>query len=140
MPTNAPAANEGATVNPLPPSATNWTWQVDWPFDAPLPEHEWLDLGNGQILFLHYDKPVSEPDKKLIYFGLGIRGRFCAGEEPGPAFVHFHRLNAPNPDAGHGGPPGAEGYWLTHVSVEDMAVDFEFMPTTAPPCGTVPGS
>ncbi len=148
MPTRPPAANQGSQLRPLPASATGWKWRVDWPFDAPLPEHEWLDLGNNEILFLHYDKPVSAPDKKLLYVGLGIRGRFCAGEEPGPAFVHFHRLNAPNPDAGHGGPPGAEGYWLTHVAVNDMTmdgrqvkagVDFQFMPTRAPQCGSAGG-
>ncbi|MDA1349712.1 MAG: hypothetical protein O3A47_12750, partial [Chloroflexi bacterium] len=103
MPTVPTAANTGTEVAPMPASATGWKWQVDWPFDAPLPEHEWLDLGNGEILFLHYDKPVSESGKNLMFIGLGIRGRFCAGEEPGPAFTHFHRLNAPTPDAGHGG-------------------------------------
>jgi hypothetical protein len=149
MPTRPPAANPGVQAHSMPASATEWKWKVEWPFDAPLPEHEWLDLGNGETLFLHYDKPVSAPEKKLIYIGLGIRGRFCAGEEPGPAFVHFHRLHAPNPDAGHGGPPGAEGYWLTHVAVQDMAmdgrqvkagVDFQFMPTKAPKCGSAPSA
>lgn len=144
MPTKAPATNPEAKLKSLPASATGWKWRVEWPFDAPLPEHEWLDLGNGKILFLHYDKPVSASDKKLLFIGLGIRGRFCSGEEPGPAFAHFHRLNAPNPDAGHGGPPGAEGYWLAHVAVQDMTmdgrqikagVDFQFMPTRAPRCG-----
>jgi hypothetical protein len=149
MPTRPTAANDGAQTAPLPASATDWSWQVEWPFDAPLPEHEWLDLGNEEALFLHYDKPVADPSKQLMFVGLGIRGRFCAGEEPGPAFVHFHRLNAPTADAGHGGPPGAEGYWLAHVAVNDMTmdgreikagVDFEFMPTTAPSCGELPGA
>lgn len=147
MPTNPPAATTGAKIKPLPASATGWKWKIEWPFDAPLPDHEWLDLGNGKILFLHYDKPVSASDKKLLFVGLGIRGRFLHGEEPGPAFVHFHRLNAPNPDAGHGGPPGAEGYWLTHVAVSSFemmgmkfepGVAFNFMPTKAPTSGSIP--
>jgi len=105
MPTKASAANRGGATPPLPASATQWKWQVDWPFNAPLPEHEWLDLGNDQILFLQYDKPVSAPGKELIYFGMGIRGRFCAGEEPGLACTHFHRFDAPTAGAGHGGAP-----------------------------------
>lgn len=150
------AGPAGAAASPV--IKLSGQWRNDWPFDPPLPEHLFLDVGDGRILFLHYDKPVTDPNKKVIYFGEGIRGRFFAEEQPDggkSGFVHFHRFKAPTVDAGHGGPPGADGYWLRHVAVADFemmgmkikpGLDFSFMPTTAPKAGdgyvgsTVPAS
>jgi len=123
-------------------SATDWEWRVDWPMDPPLPDHLWIDLGRGRAMFLHYDRPVDEEGAELIYVGDAIRGRFTAEAQPDiPGFVHFHQLEAESVDAGHGGAPGAEGYWLRHIAVRDMempwgevepGVDFNFMVTDPP--------
>ncbi|MBI4320847.1 MAG: hypothetical protein HY675_20335, partial [Chloroflexi bacterium] len=40
----------------------------DWPFDPPLPDHLFLDVGANRLLFLHFDKPVAEATK-LLYVG-----------------------------------------------------------------------
>lgn len=126
------------------PSITGGRWVNDWPLDPPLPEHLWLDMGGGSLIGLHYAKPVGQPNNKLLYTVVGQRGRFCAEEQPGPAYTHFHRFKAPTAEAGHGGPRGAEGYWLSHVAVDALTmpwgevkpgVDFKFMPTAAPKCG-----
>lgn len=145
MPTKPPWAGAPTTGDrPLPGSATSWKWSNAWPFDPPLPDHLVLDVGEGQILFLHFDRPVNQAGAKLLYVGDGIRSRFSTEEQPyagQTGFVHFHRLKAPSVDAGHGGTPGAEGYWLRHIAIgsfemmgmkAEPGVDFKFMPTVPP--------
>jgi len=149
MPTPAPEQTEAFDLVALDrsslttaASATNWEWTTDWPFEPALPDHLWVDIGQGRALFLHYDRPVDEPGAELIYVGDGIRGRFTAEDQPDtPGYVHFHQFRADSVDEGHGGAPGAEGYWLRHVAVREMerpwgkvepGVDFNFMPTPPP--------
>lgn len=127
-------------------------WRNEWPFDPRLPDHLWMDLGGGRLMFLHYDKPVTDPTKMLIYVGEGVRARFCASDQPNggaTGYVHFHRFKAPTVEAGHGGAPGDEGYWLRHIAVAEFemmgmkvqpGIDFNFMPTKVPQCEGAPGA
>lgn len=145
MPTKPPWAGSPMTGEVrAPASATSWKWSNSWPFDPPMPDHLVLDVGEGQILFLHFDRPANQAGAKLLYVGDGFRARFSAEEQPyggQTGFTHFHRLKAPTVDAGHGGPPGAEGYWMRHIAITSFemmgmkaepGVDFKFMPTVAP--------
>ncbi|MBI2857341.1 MAG: collagen-like protein [Chloroflexi bacterium] len=146
MPTAAPAGG-GAVSTGAPGSATSFKWSNSWPFNPPLPDHLFLDLGGGRLIFMHFDRPVDQPGRMLLYVGDAVRGRFFANEQPfggKTGFTHFHRFDAPTADAGHGGPAGAEGYWLRHIAVSDFemmgmkvtaGVDFNFMPTAAPKGG-----
>jgi len=97
-------------------------------------------------VFAQFDNP-REPTT-LRYVGIGVKGTFCAESQPHGAnggFTHFHRLDAPVYAQGHGGPPGAQGYWLMWVAVDDFAafdgrqvapgVDYAFSPTPPPSCG-----
>lgn len=117
------------------------------PFNPPMPDHIWMDVGKGELRFLHFDRHVSEPDAKLIFIGEGVRGKFCAADQPEDGktgFVHFHSLKAPMGEKhGHGGQAGKAGYWLRHVAVGDfemMGTHFQpgiamnFMPTPPPEC------
>ncbi len=103
------------------------------------------------LLFLQFDRPRLDEAKALRYVGIGVRGTFCAETQPGGAkggFTHFHRLTAPVYAQGHGGPPGAEGYWLMWVSVDNFdaadgrtispGIDYGFSPTQPPSCGGTP--
>ncbi len=143
MPTEPPAQFDSTTLNEYNVgSVTDWKWTQDWPVDPPLPDHLWIDIGGGRGLFLHYDRPITEDGAELIYVGDAIRGRFTTKSQPEvPGFVHFHQLKSESPEGGHGGAPGAEGYWLRHISVRKMempwgevvpGVDFNFMITPAP--------
>jgi plastocyanin len=99
--------------------------------------------------FVQFDRPTSP--RALRYFGISVKGTFCAETQNGGAsggFTHFHRLEAPVYAQGHGGPPGAQGYWLLWVAVDDFAaadgreikpgVDYGFSPTPPPTCGSAP--
>ena len=143
MPTKAPYnLDERETDYYTEVSATDWKWTKEWPVDPPLPDHLWLDIGGGRALFLHYDRPVEEAGAQLMYIGDAVRGRFTAADQPEtPGFVHFHQFKAESPAAGHGGNPGAEGYWLRHIAVRKLempwgkvepGVDFNFMVTSPP--------
>ena len=117
------------------------------PFNPPLPDHLWMNAGKGEIRFLHFDKPISEADAKLIFIGEGIKGKFCAGDQPEggkTGFVHFHSLTpGAGEKSGHGGHEGGEGYWLRHVAVSEFdmmgthfkpGITMNFMPTPPPKC------
>lgn len=142
MPTEPPAQFDNTVEEFGEASATEWKWSNEWPLNPPLPDHLWVDIGGGRALFLHYDRPVDESGAQLIYVGDAIRGRFVAEDQPEtPGFVHFHQFKAESAEAGHGGAPGAEGYWLRHIAVREMempwgeiepGVDFNFMITPAP--------
>lgn len=121
------------------------------PFRPGMPDHLWMDAGNGRALFLHFDKPVNDPKAMLIFVGEGVKGRFCAEDQPDAGktgFVHFHRAHTPEGETGmaahgHGGKTAEEGYWLKHVAVGEfdmMGAHFtpgtamNFMPTPPPKC------
>jgi hypothetical protein len=102
-------------------------------------------------IFVQFDRPTAHGATTIRYVGIGVRGTFCAETQPrGPAggFTHFHRLEAPVYAQGHGGPPGAQGYWLTWVATDDFessdkreihpGVDYQFSPTPPPSCGGTP--
>ena len=81
----APGPAGPAGVQTAPASATQWKWSRDWPFNPLLPDHLWVDLGNGQAIFLHYDRAVSkpgEPGANLLYVGFADPCRFFAEEQP----------------------------------------------------------
>jgi hypothetical protein len=99
-------------------------------------------------IFLQYDRSRPEEAKRLLYIGMSLKGTFCAESQPHGAnggFTHFHRLTAPAYAQGHGGPPGAQGYWLMWVAVDEFdasdgrkiapGVDYGFSPTPPPSCG-----
>jgi hypothetical protein len=132
-----------------PTLATAYTFV---PFHPAMPDHLWMDAGNGHAVFLHFNKPVDDPQATVIFVGEGIKGKFCAEDQPDggkTGFVHFHRGHTPEGETGmaahgHGGNKGEEGYWLKHVAVGDfemMGMKFHpgtamgFMPTEAPKCG-----
>ena len=92
-----------------------------------MPDHIWLDEGNGRIQFMMFDKPVSDPAAVLLFVGEGIKGRFCAESQPDrgkTGFNHFHRINTPvTGDTSMHGPKGEEGYWLKHVAVREFDLE-----------------
>jgi hypothetical protein len=99
------------------------------------------------FIFLQFDKSNPDEATSLRYIGMGMRGVFCAEAQPDAAkgaFTHFHRYTAPTYAEGHGGPPGAQGYWLSFVSVDSFdsntgkvtpGPDYKFSPTPPPSCG-----
>jgi hypothetical protein len=122
------------------------------PFHPDMPDHLWLDEGNGRATFLHFNKPVNDPNAMLMFVGEGIKGRNCAEDQPDggkTGFVHFHRAHTPEGESGmaahgHGGKKGEDGYWLKHVALGEfdmMGMHFKpgtamnFMPTPPPTCG-----
>lgn len=120
------------------------------PFDPPLRNHLWMDAGDGRVKFLHFSKPADDPEARLIFFGDGIQGRFCAEDQPDggrTGYVHFHQAHAPHahsPKDAHGGQAGDEGYWLRHVAVGSFefkgrqmtpGIAMNFPATPPPSCG-----
>jgi plastocyanin len=105
---------------------------------------------NEQVsIFAQFDRPTSP--RALRYVGISVKGTFCSETQNGGVnggFTHFHRPEAPVYAQGHGGPPGAQGYWLLWVSVDDFTVgdgreikpgvDYGFSPTPPPACGSSP--
>lgn len=79
------------------------------PFHPGMPDHLWLDEGNGRATFLHFNKPVNDPTAMVIFVGEGIRGRNCVEDQPDSGttgFVHFHRSHTPEGEHG----PAAHGH------------------------------
>jgi hypothetical protein len=120
-----------------------------------MPDHVWMKADENTVTFLHFMKPVNQPRNQIIFIGDGIRGKFCAENQPEQGktgYVHFHSLKVDPSHAhsemekmGHGGTPGAEGYWLRHIAVGEfdmMGTHFtpglamNFMPTPPPKCGS----
>lgn len=52
------------------------------PFAPSMPDHLWMKGDPDKVLFLHFAKPVSERENKLIFIGDGIKGRFCSENQP----------------------------------------------------------
>lgn len=131
----------------------------DSPIRPAMPDHLIKIFSDGTGFFLHFDKPVGQ-DSQILWFGTMIPGRFCKADEDrvrqtyGPGFVHFHQAFVPgsDPNAGHGGRGGEEGFWFRHIAATpipygDMmagtgvpwgpvspGIDLNFMPTSAPEC------
>jgi plastocyanin len=97
------------------------------------------------FLFLQFDIADPAQATQLLDIGIGVKGVFCAEDQPDRSFTHFHRYDASAYAEGHGGDPGAEGYWLTWAAVDTFetrdgrqvtpGIDYEFSPTPAPSCG-----
>jgi uncharacterized cupredoxin-like copper-binding protein len=102
-------------------------------------------VNDDVFLFLQFDDPDPAAATRLRYIGIGVKGVFCAEDQPDRSFTHFHRYDAPEYREGHGGDPGAEGYWLTWAAVDAFeardgrrvlpGIDYEFSPTPPPSCG-----
>lgn len=100
-------------------------------------------VNDDVFLFLQFDS-IDTPTE-LRYVGIGVKSVFCAETQPDRSFTHFHRYDAPEYAEGHGGDPGAEGYWLTWAAVKSFeardgrviepGIDYEFSPTPPPTCG-----
>lgn len=120
------------------------------PFTPPMQNHLWMDAGQDKVKFLHFTKPVKDPEATLIFIGDGIKGRFCAEDQPEKGktgYVHFHQATAAHahsPKDAHGGKGGEEGYWLRHIAIGEFefkgkkmepGIAMNFPSTPPPTCG-----
>lgn len=94
-------------------------------------------------IFLQFDERNPAEATALKYVGVSVRGEYCRSKQPHPDFTHFHRVNAPDYQQGHAGPPDSKGYWLLWVAAAEFeqqgrtvtpGVDREFSPTVPPDC------
>lgn len=98
-------------------------------------------------VFAQFDKFPAKDATEVRYVGVAQKGVFCSEAQPdaqGRSFTHFHRPSAAQYAEGHGGPPGAQGYWLSWLAVASFeaqgrkvrpGVDYQFSPTPPPSCG-----
>ena len=131
----------------------------DSPLQPAMPDHLIKVLADGTGIFLHFDKPVGQ-DSMVLWLGTMVPGKFCKADQDrvqatsGPGFVHFHQKSIPgnDPNSGHGGKGGENGYWFRHIAVTNIplgdmmagtgvpwgpvkpGIDTNFMPTPAPAC------
>jgi hypothetical protein len=111
--------------------------------------YKWVNPNTS--IFVQLDSSDPARATSVRYVGIGVKGTFCAETQPGGpkgGFTHFHRISAPQYSQGHGGPPGAQGYWLMWVAVDEFTagdgrkigpgVDYAFSPTPPPTCGGAP--
>lgn len=107
------------------------------------PEHVWRILPKGDLEAIHLDAPTLAEATKIWYVVVGVHVMDACEEPDDEGFTHFHKKSSPNWDAGHGGSPGVEGYWLKHVAVSEFdmpwghvlpGVDYNFMPTPIAGC------
>lgn len=141
-------AGRGGRSSTLAAAGPTLTKTMDFePFDPRMPDHIWMKLNEDRLVFLHFDRPVDQRGAKLLFVGDGIKGRFCAEEQPDggrTGFVHFHSLRKPaGAEHAHGGDVAGEGFWLRHIAMgefEMMGMGFKpgiaknFMGTPPPPC------
>ncbi len=96
------------------------------PITPPLRNHLWMDVGDGRFVFMHFNKPVSDPKARVIFIGDAVKGGFCAEDQPEQGktgYVHFHRTAKPaGAKHGHGGFAGEEGLWLRHIALGDFTM------------------
>lgn len=94
----------------------------DQPFDggqrAPGYVFRWTT--EDVFVFLVLNDPVPEDATQIDHFGVGVRGRFCANDQPTPDFTQFRQWNATAWDASHGGQAGDWGYWLLHAATRPL--------------------
>lgn len=92
------------------------------------------------FVWLQFDKEDAAQATSLIAWGIGTKGTYCAESVPDPAgksFTHFQQYTAADYAKGAGGAPGAQGYWLTAVSLVKPGIDYAYSPTpAAPACGS----
>lgn len=92
------------------------------------------------FLWLQLDKDDPKVATTVTAWGLGTKGTYCAESMPDPAgksFTRFQQHTAASFERGGGGAPGAQGYWLTAISVVRPGIDYAYAPTAAPPaCGS----
>jgi hypothetical protein len=153
LPTPPPAST--ATVPPGPQLADDDLGQLVALFDdqpytggqtAPRVS-KWITPDT--YVFLQFDAFPPEEASEVTYVGVAVKGVFCAEAQPdaeGGSFTHFHRPEAAEYQEGHGGEPGAQGYWLSWMAVDSFeardgravvpGVDYEFSPTPPPSCGS----
>ncbi len=98
--------------------------------------------------FLQFDRPAAGAPRAVAYLGVGVKGTFCSETRPDPAggsFARFQRYQALSWAAGAGGRPGDQGYWLSFVAVDRLAlggravplgVDYHYPGPAAPSCGS----
>lgn len=144
---SAVQSRKGPDSDTLGALATLYAYKPFHPTSA-MPDHLWMENGVGRTVFLHFNKPVSDPTARVVFAGEGVYGRFCAEDQPDggqTGFVHFHRFATPKQEIGHGGQPGEEGYWLKHYAVAEFdhmgkhftpGIVMDFMPTAPPKCGS----
>jgi hypothetical protein len=123
----SPAANPGAATSPTLGQQMS-AFYNDQPFGGgqKTPEHLFFAQPDGTFLFLHFDQEDPLKSNKLLWTGDAFPGKFCKGEagvtqaEFDAGYVHFHKKDAANWDAGHGGGPSyaktQDGFWFRHVS------------------------
>lgn len=120
------------------------------PIQPAMPDHKIMELKDGSLIFLHFDKDASEPEAKLMYVGTAVPGVFTKADQErvtekyGEGFTHFHQKQGAlgsTPDANHGGKGGEKGYWFRHIAVTQLdmpwgkvepGIDNKFMPTNPP--------
>jgi hypothetical protein len=105
-------------------------------------------ISEDTYIFLQFDKLPAKDATEIRYVGIGTKGVFCSEAQPdatGKSFTHFHRPVAAQYAEGHGGQPGAQGYWLSWMATSAFesqgrkitpGVDYQFSPTPPPSCGT----
>ncbi len=111
----------------------------------PWPGHLIKWVNDDTFVLLHFDNDDVSQATQMLWMGLGVRGVFCAEDQPTPDFTHFHQWDAPTYAEGHGGDANEEGFWLLHVNVRQFespfgdtgppGVDESFGPTAASACG-----
>lgn len=113
---------------------------------SPWPEHRLKWVSEDTFIGIHFDHGDPSAANAINWIAIGKKGVFCSEDRPGPEeqWRHFHSYDAPSYPAGHGGDPGAAGYWLLHIAVRELeapwgdvkpGVDTQFMRTPAPDCG-----
>ncbi len=101
----------------------------------------------SSFAFLQFDRPAAAAPRAVAYLGVGIKGTFCSETRPdaaGGSFARFQRYQGPTWAAGAGGKAGDQGYWLSFVAVDRLAVtgrsvplgvDYRYPGPAAPSCG-----
>lgn len=121
---------------------------ADQPFTGgqATPNHIWRILPTGDLDALHLDGATLDASTKILYVVVGVHVMDACDKDVlnlDGGFTHFHKKESLNWDAGHGGSPGLEGYWLKHIAVSEFdmpwghvvpGVDPNFHPTTIDGC------
>ncbi len=112
----------------------------------PWPSHLLKWINDDVFLLMHMNNEDPIVATQMLWWGMGVRGVFCAEDQPTPDFTHFHKYSSPTYAEGHGGEGGEQGYWLMHLNVREFESPFgptgapglheEFGPTPAPECGS----
>jgi len=92
------------------------------------------------FVWLQLDKDDPKQATTVKAWGIGTKGTYCNEAMPdatGKSFTHFQQFSAPDWTKGAGGAAGAQGYWLSAISLEKPGIDYAFAPSSpAPSCGS----